>query len=197
MQTRDFKKTQSSFIHGFRHNMLALHHILETKYHGKIWPSDAVSPTPEGLASAALESINRSSGLWLQTGFLCDLIVLPEQGGDARHYRGLPVDYVRDPSFGQHDHYYTITLEYGPDYPDYPFDFNRFIGPDEAHLNPQLHPIVRCYKGATLIAEQHIMETLEGQWPEHEFGPPLQAFFQRRPSDTYSTADAVLERGVA
>ena len=33
MQVRDFKKSTSGFIHGFRYGVRALHRMLEQKYH--------------------------------------------------------------------------------------------------------------------------------------------------------------------
>ncbi|HEX8474334.1 MAG TPA: NAD(P)-binding domain-containing protein [Pyrinomonadaceae bacterium] len=180
MQMRDFKKTASAFIHGFRYNVRALYHILERKYHGKEWPSRSIAATPEAVLDAVLDRLNRSSALWQQTGFICDLVVVSTEDGEARYYEELPVDYVRESDFGQQQHYYLVTLEYGPDYPDYPFDFVRFIGPDEGHLNPQLHPIIRRFNGSTLVAEHHIQEDLEGRWLTDNYILPLRAFFQKQ-----------------
>ena len=110
-------------------------------------------------------------------------MVVSEQDGSAKYYQELPVDYVPDSSFGQHDNYYMITLEYGPDYSNYPFEFDRYISAEEAHLNPQLHPIIRRFARSTLVAEHHILEELNGQWLTDEYILPLRTFIQRQLSD--------------
>lgn len=179
-QMRDFKKTQSTFIHGFRYNARILHTILEQKYHGQPWPFQPVKVTAEGLRDAILDRINRSSALWQQPGFLCDLIVVDQQTGQGHHYIEIPSDLVRDSDFGRHADYYKISLEYGPDYVDYPFEFDRYIGPAEAHLNPQLHPIIRRFAGPDVVDEHHILEDLEGQWHAEHYVRPLEAFLQRQ-----------------
>ena len=45
MQVRDFKKSTSGFIHGFRYGVRALHRMLERKYHGVEWPHTGSPPT--------------------------------------------------------------------------------------------------------------------------------------------------------
>lgn len=184
MQTRDFKKTQSTFIHGFRYNVGALNRMFGMKYHGEEWPNQVVPLTTEALTRAILDRLNCSPALFQQPGFLCDLMVISEQDGSARYYQELPVDYVRDSSFGQHDNYYMITLEYGPDYSNYPFEFDRYISAEEAHLNPQLHPIIRRFARSTPVAEHHILEDLNGQWLTDQYILPLRAFIQRQLSDS-------------
>lgn len=184
-QMRDFKKTQSAFIHGFRYNSRALFRMMEVKYHGAEWPSETIGLTADDVCAAVVERMNRSSGLLQQTSFLCDLVVVSEQEGVARYYQELPVDYLRDSAFSKQDDYYTLALEYGPDYPDYPFEFNRFIKPDESHLNPQLHPVIRHFRGGECVAEHHVMEDLEATWQSEEYVAPLRAFFREQmPADT-------------
>ncbi len=179
-QMRDFKKTTSGFIHGFRYNVRALYRIFEQKYHDMEWPHRRLDPLPEALVNAIIKRLNTSSALWQQFGFLCDVIVISGQGEDALYYEDVPTDYVHTSAFGKQEHYYLVTLEYGPDYTEYPFNFNRYVEPTEAHLNPQLHPVIRRFEGSKLIAEQHILDELEAQWDAAIHGPHLLSFFQRQ-----------------
>jgi thioredoxin reductase len=180
MQMRDYKKTMSGFIHGFRFNVVALHRIFEEKYHGMAWPSRPIKATTRGLSDAIFERINRSASLWQQPGYFGDVIIVTADGDSAQYYDDMPLDYLRGSAYGQNEHYYTVTLEYGPDYPDYPFEFIRHTDAEHAHLNPQLHPVIRRYEGSTLIAEHHILEDLEANWRGEIFAAPLSAFLRKQ-----------------
>src|SRR5216684_5573510 len=122
MQVRDFKKSTGGFIHGFRYGIRALHRMLEQKYHSIPWPHRDLPAHAQTLMEAVIERVNRTSGLWQQFGFLCDLIV-PSEDQRARYYQELPIDYVRESEFGSAERYFTISLEYGPDHDKLdPFD---------------------------------------------------------------------------
>ncbi|MCO5969833.1 NAD(P)-binding domain-containing protein [Actinoallomurus soli] len=174
-QSRDFKKGTSGFIHGFRYGVRALHRILESRYEGVEWPHRALPNTPDALADAVLERVNRTSALWQQFGFLADVIAI--DGDGARYLEEMPFDHVDLP-----DHY-RITLDYGPDHDKHdPFDISvRRIAQsdagraDEGHY---LHPIVRHYRGGELVATHHITENLENEWDSPDVHrEPLRAFF--------------------
>src|SRR5262249_5380533 len=111
-QQRDFKKTTSGFIHGFRYNARGLYRMFERKYHEREWPSRSVPMTPVAVVQAILGRVNPSSGLWQQFGFFGDLLV-PGSNGEATYYEELPIDFIRDSDYGQLDDYYVLTLEYG------------------------------------------------------------------------------------
>ena len=116
MQARDFKKSTSGFIHGFRYGVRALHRILEQKYHGvAVAAPRARRPTRRRSWTRCIARVNRTSALWQQFGFLGDVIVV-DGDGDARYYEELPVDYVHESDFGAAERYFTVTLEYGPDH---------------------------------------------------------------------------------
>ena len=181
MQTRDHKKTTSAFIHGFRYNVRALHRICEKKYHGQQWPSQSLSPTPTALMGTVIERVNKTSALWQQFGFLCDLILLEGQGNEARYFEEMPVDYVHDSEFGQHEHYYTVTLEYGPLHDEVdPFNISRITQTDveQSHLSKYLHPVIRRFAGSRLICEHHIVENLDNEWNREVHTRPLMEFFR-------------------
>lgn len=159
-QMRDFKKTMSGFIHGFRYNVQALDRILAGKYHGKTWPSQQLAAQPEALAERVIQRINTSSAMFLQPGFFCDVLVVPQEG-TPHYYEDVPVDYLHESVLGSHDSYYAISLEYGDFSQVDPFNIDRDPDPEKAHLTAYLHPIVRHFAGSSLIDEYHLAEDLE------------------------------------
>jgi len=183
MQVRDFKRSTGGFIHGFRYGIRALHRILERKYHEAPWPHRRLPSDPAPLADAVLARVNRTSALWQQFGFLCDLV---EAGEQARYYEEVPVDYVHagDPPLvpGDGVAYFTITLEYGPDHDQIdPFDVSvgRIAQTDAEHSDQgrYLHPVVRHYRHGELMGEHHVTENLENEWNDPvAHREPLRAF---------------------
>ncbi len=179
MQVRDFDKTNSNVIHGFRFNIKALSQILEQKYHGKPLPYNTLPLQSQAIVEKLIKRISTSPELFLQQGFLCDLIVFSKSSQTANYYEGLPVDYVRDRAssigltngdLAENDQYYTITLEFGKIEGD-PFSVKREKDPDKAYLSAHIHPIVRRFTKSSLLYEQHISEHLENDWrPNQERG---------------------------
>jgi thioredoxin reductase len=183
MQVRDFKQSTSGFIHGFRYGARALHRMLERKYHGVSWPSRRLGADPEALMEAVIARVNRTSALWHQFGFLCDLIVAGP-GGTARYYEELPVDYVHESDLVDDDGYFTVTLEYGPGHDEHdPFDVSvGRVSQSEtvrSDLSRYLHPVVRHHRGGALVSEHHVTENLENEWTGPGHREPLRTFFAR------------------
>jgi hypothetical protein len=205
MQVRDFKRSTSGFIHGFRYGVRALHRILEQKYHGAEWPHRDLPGDPAALADAVLTRVNRTSALWQQFGFLCDLITTTPDGG-ARYHEELPVDHVlathAGPTNGTRSAggtgsangtgptngagpCFTVTLEYGPSHDRFdPFDISvgRIAQSDavEAAKGRYLHPVIRAYRDGALTAEHHVTENLENEWTDEAVHrEPLRAFLTR------------------
>jgi thioredoxin reductase len=183
MQARDYRKSTVGFIHGFRYCVRALHRILERKYHHVPWPHTHLSAQSRELCEAIITRVNRSSALWQLFGFLCDLIIISEDG-TARYYEELPSDYVHESDFGSARRYMTITLEYGADHDQIdPFDISigRIAQNDADHSYDAryLHPVVRFFSGPDLIAEHHVAENLENDWTGPAHREPLQAFIAR------------------
>jgi thioredoxin reductase len=181
MQVRDYHKSTSGFIHGFRYGVRALHRILEEKYHAAGWPNRSLPSDPDTLMEAVVARVNRASALWQQFAFLCDLLVVGDAG--ARYYEELPIDYVHESRFGEEGSYFTITLEYGPDHDQLdPFDISvgRISQSDaeRARQGRYLHPVIRHFDRARLVAEHHVTENLENDWTEAKtHREPLRAFF--------------------
>jgi hypothetical protein len=166
-QSRDFKKYTSAFVHGFRYGVRALARMLEQKYHGIDWPSRTVPH--ERLADAVLDRINRTSALFQQFGFLCD-VVTP----DGRYYEEMPLDYV---PFGD---CFTISLEYGAGHDAIdPFDVEagRRWEADKTHDDRYLHPVVRRRRDREPVATLRLPEDVCNNWTDEKlYRAPLQAF---------------------
>ncbi|HWM89229.1 MAG TPA: NAD(P)-binding domain-containing protein [Thermoanaerobaculia bacterium] len=179
-QSRDFKKTTSGFIHGFRYNTRALFRMMEKKYHAKGWPVSEVTPTVDGLLTAMVERINKTSAMWQQYGFLHDLFVMPENGGPALHYTEMPLAYIQETELSASSHYYTVTMQFGAVEGD-PFAVNRNPIPDAAHESVFLHPVVRRWNGPLLVAEHHLLEDLHGEWKREDLHfAPLREFLKEQ-----------------
>jgi thioredoxin reductase len=197
-QVRDFKRSTSGFIHGFRYGVRALHRILEQRYHGRDWPSQDVAGTPEAVADAIVARINRSSGLWQMFAFLADTVAL---GGDGsvRYCPEVPLDHlhpaVAEGRFGAVDRYLTVTLEYGADHDKVnPFDVTvtRVAQDSTGGLDGRyLHPVVRLFQDGKVLAEHHITENLENEWDsEQVHRAPLTAFLSAQGVPGALAADA-------
>ncbi|MFI6044614.1 NAD(P)-binding domain-containing protein [Nocardia sp. NPDC051321] len=173
-QERDFKKSTSAFIHGFRYATRALHRILEQRHHARTWPYRDLAGTSAAVGEAILARVNRTSALWQLFGFLGDVVTLSTDGS-ARYWEEMPVDFVPDAiaagHLGEVDTYLAITLEYGKDHDHLdPFDINarRIAQSDAEHAldGRYLHPVLRQYRGDRQIAEHHITENLENEWTD-------------------------------
>ncbi|BAY93169.1 MULTISPECIES: NAD(P)-binding domain-containing protein [unclassified Tolypothrix] len=191
MHMRDFKKKQSGFIHGFRYNIRALYQILSYKYHNQELPYQSIPLNPESLTEAIIRRANQSSALWQQTGFLCDLIIVSKDDSTVKYYQDLPIDYVRESELGEHEHYYTVTLEFGLDIifssPD-PLAVERIHKDDveRAALSSGIHPIIRRFCGNQLVAEHHVIEDIASEWLEEVHIQPLIKFLRNQLSTDVS-----------
>jgi thioredoxin reductase len=192
MQRLDFKKKQSGFIHGFRYNVRALAHIMERRAQGGDWPNRTVPRTAEAITKAVLARANRSSALWQQTGFLCDVIVVPACGGPVRYYEEVPVDYAISSEFGANGNIYALTLEFGNEIidrsPD-PLAIARVHKDDvaNAHLSTGIHPIVRRYASGALLNTHHVIEDIESEWIEDVHVLPLIRYFEAQLAEAPAT----------
>ena len=164
MQMRDYKKTMSGFIHGFRYNIQSLSHILNARYHGVSWPEKALEPSPLNVAEVVIDRLNRSSSIFLQPGYFCDLI-LDQQNGRVSYIEDVPADYVKESRFAAERSFFTVSLEYG-DYSNVadPFNILRDPDPKMAHTIEYLHPILRKYQAGVLINEHHLVEDVENDY---------------------------------
>ncbi|MFI5891581.1 NAD(P)-binding domain-containing protein [Actinoplanes sp. NPDC051513] len=171
-QSRDFKKHTSAFIHGFRYGVRALVHMLEQKHHGVEWPHRTLPR--DALADAVLARINRTSALFQQFGFLCD-VVTP----DGRYYEEMPRDYVPFADCC------TIDLEYGAGHDAIdPFDVpaGRRWEDDPGHEERYLHPVVRRFRDHEVVATLRLPEEICNDWTDEKlYRAPLSAFLEEAP----------------
>jgi thioredoxin reductase len=176
MYSRSPARATSGFIHGFRYNIRALHRLLEVRHHGGQWPRRTVDARPAALAGTLIERINRTSALWQQFGFLCDLVVPCGEDSAAVVHEEIPLDHVAESGLAAGGRYLTLTLEFGPQQAN-PFRVPRDPRPERAAESTFLHPIVRYHEAGQLVAEHHVLENLGGEWrDEAAHVRPLVAF---------------------
>ena len=194
MQQRDFKKSTSGFIHGFRYAVRALlthpGPARTTACRGRTArcrTTPSRSPTPCSPGSTAAPRCGSSSACW-PTWSCCRTTATARylRGGAGRlrtgrqarrSGNGLPID-ARSLML-------AVTLEYGPDHDKVdPFDITvrRAAQNDtgRAHDAAYLHPVIRAYRNGELLAEHHLAENLENEW-DGELTPPRAAGWRSWP----------------
>jgi len=186
MQSLDHKRSQSSFIHGFRNNIRTLAQLLDQRYHAIELPYTSVPADAESLGEAVIQRSNTTCSLWQMVAFLCDVIELPrDRGGAARWYRDLNPIYVSQGEWARNpaSEYYILMMSYGP-CPDEFTIFNH----DHVHPPPQsgvygdltteIHPMLRRYKGAELQSEYHVRTDFMTDWDSDFYRAPLVDFLR-------------------
>jgi thioredoxin reductase len=162
MQMRDYKKTSSGFIHGFRHNIEALDQILECKFQRKPWRKRLQLPHKGNkIASLAIERLSTSSAMLLQNGFLCDCIGVSHEE-EINYFYDIPVDYIQEHLTPHFHTLYTITLEYKhcETYID-PFALPRGLNVNEDYY---LHPIIRKFQAGMEVDRIFLPDDLDNDW---------------------------------
>lgn len=177
MHACDYRKTMSGFIHGFRHNVKSLAYLFDQKYHNVPWPAQELVATPHALCNQVIEQVNVESAMFLQPGFLCDVMVVNDAEESAHYYTDMRRDYALVMGFNHHPHYYTISLEYGH-FEGNPFDVERNPDPDKGHEAAYLHPVIRRYQYDKLVAEHHIQDDLENNFYKEIYVKPALAWFE-------------------
>ena len=177
-QDRDFRRASSAFIDGFRYNLRTLTALLCERYGGIPLEHDMLPADPLALVTAILDRVNHSSALWTQFEYLCDVLVVDATTGRVRRFRDLPEDYAVT-RFGHEPHYYTVALRWGREgHPDV-FAIDRHPEPGRAAESAFIHPVVRRYRCAELVAELHLLEDLLAEWRRGDrHVAPLRAFLE-------------------
>ena len=185
MQTLDHKKSQSSFIHGFRYNVRSLFHLLEAKHKNVPVPCVELEATPRSLANQVIHRANGSSSLWQQVGFLCDAVRLPRgRAKKAQWYFDLNPKYVLEQGLGAEpdSEFYIVMMKYGPcagtvfDHPHVHAHESPLACGD---LTTEIHPVISRYSGSTLKAEYHVRTDFLADWESPFYREPLVQFFTR------------------
>ncbi len=160
MQGRDFKRSSSAFIDGFRYNIRSLYRYLKERYEGINRGQTQLEATPAVMSKAILERACRTSALWTQFGYLCDVLVV--NGTDkVIWYEELPIQGLQEGQFSSEGHYYSLTFEWGEWNGDV-MAIERHPSSSQAYTNVFLHPILRRYRYGQLLCEHHILEDLFG-----------------------------------
>jgi hypothetical protein len=170
MHARDYRKTMSGFIHGFRYNVRFLAGMLAA---GMVTADANVAPDAEELSRLVLRRLNDSDALYLQPGYLTDAFV---GDGTLACYTGVPLDWIREGGAGLAWRA-AVTLEYGPPASD-PLCVDRSPDSSYATVTPFLHPVVRILRGAEEIDRLDLLEDLENRYSTAECLAPLQSFFR-------------------
>lgn len=176
MQACDYKKTMSGFIHGFRHNIRTLSRVLDERYSGKPWPAEEIPASVESVLQKVIHRINVSPGVFLQPGFLCDVVAVDGKNGTARCYEDVRKDHIPNSFLGKERDYYVVSLEYGK-HTGNPFSVMRDPSPDQAHKAFYLHPVIRRFSRKKLVSVHHINDDLENEWMLPEYVDPARAYF--------------------
>jgi len=160
MQGRDFKKSSSAFIDGFRYNIRSLYRYLKQRYENVQLGAKKLAASPSEMRKTILTRACRTSGLWTQFGYLCDVFIV-KNNDQVSWYEELPVQALREGQFSSEEHYYSLTFEWGEWNGDV-MSIERHPQADTAYTNVFLHPILRRYRYGEVISEHHILEDLFG-----------------------------------
>ncbi len=187
MQSCDYKKTMSGFIHGFRHNVKSLAELIRARVHGTAYPTVTTPLSAPELGDAIIDRISTASGIFLQPGFMADLILLDgPQAGTT--YQDIPVSWMNNAPFTTGS-FLQVTLEYG--------DF----GSDSLHVKRQnnvfgkepdafIHPVIRLVTDGKIVDQMHMADHLDADWhPRDARGGDQGTVLQMTFADAGGTVD--------
>lgn len=172
MQGRDFKRSSSAFIGGFRYNVRTLSKKIISDFKSHPYPSTLIPiESASAFSSRILERCNTTSGLWAQFKYLCDVYIVNQHS--IKWIQEYPYQFIQEGGFSELPHYFTLTFEWG-DWPGDVMSIERHPSADKAYTNVFLHPILRQYAGSEIISTHHILEDLFGNYSnEAEMGNVL------------------------
>ncbi|MGB7241292.1 MAG: NAD(P)-binding domain-containing protein [Sulfitobacter sp.] len=160
MQSRDYKKTMSGFVHGFRHNVKCLAEFITSRVQNTPYPT--VETPLKDLPASIIERVSTSSGIFLQPGFLADVVMLDgDRAGQT--YQEVPVEWALEaPGIADCD-FLTVTLEYG-DFGGDTLHVKRSHNVYGDHPDAFIHPVLRYYKAGKLMDAMHLSDHLDADW---------------------------------
>ncbi|HEU5074598.1 MAG TPA: NAD(P)-binding domain-containing protein [Polyangiaceae bacterium] len=176
MHGRDYQKTFSGFIHGFRYNVRALSRILLSRRRGQAWKSSRSPLAPHSLVEHLLLAVHRNSALFQQPGYFCQAMVVDSKSESFQVFEDVPIEYLRDELLEQRA-YATITMEYGHEDHVDPFAVERT--PEDGTRSAFIHPVLRLYDSDGSVEEYHVPEDLENDWRKPMYLEPLTLWVQR------------------
>ncbi|MEV1084872.1 NAD(P)-binding domain-containing protein [Streptomyces sp. NPDC050211] len=171
MQARDYKRSFSGFIHGFRYNIRFLAGHFAERHHGAPAPWHTLRRSPEALVERIAHRAVHASSLFQLPGFLGDVYALDGPDGTASTRVDVPVEYALDSPGLAERPLLLVTLEYGklPPGAD-PFHVER--DPADGSTSQFIHPVLRLYRGGALLDTHHIPEDLENEWDKETYLKP-------------------------
>ncbi|CAM3406117.1 NAD(P)-binding domain-containing protein [Stackebrandtia soli] len=177
MQARDYKKSFSGFIHGFRYNIRFLSELLRERYHGEPRAVDVIECDPKTLADAIVDRADNASSMFQLPAFMSDVYVLDGADGIERH-RDTTVAYALDHEPWRNRTLLIATLEYGhlPKGAD-PFNFPR--DPRDGTTSQFIHPVLRLYVDGEHVDTYHVPEDLENEWNKDMYLEPFREALAR------------------
>jgi hypothetical protein len=177
MQARDYKKSFSGFIHGFRYNIRLLSEILAERYHGEPRSSELFARDPAELTTRLIERADHASSIFQLPAFMSDVYLLDDSSGDIIRYQDTTVDFALDHPEWKQRAMLVATLEYGhlPEGAD-PFNFPR--DPLDGTTSQFIHPVLRLYLRGELAQTYHVPEDLENEWAKQMYLDPCRRAMQ-------------------
>ena len=170
MQSRDYRKTMSGFVHGFRHNVKCLAEFIASRLRRTDYPSTVVPTDHDGLAKSIIDRLSTNSGVFLQPSFLADVILLD---GDTpgRSFQDVPVEWAHGSPLISGQDYLVVTLEYG-DFGSDTLHVKRDHNVNGEKPDAFIHPVIRRYKGGQMVGQTHLADHLDADWrPRAERDP--------------------------
>jgi len=160
-QSNDFKKTMSGFVHGFRHNVASLCEFVAARARQEAYPMDQIDLSPAALADEIRDRISLSAAMFLQPGFLGDVITL--DGAEAgRRLRDVPMGWAREACLTSGTHL-TVTLEFG-NFGANPMHVKRQHTALGGEPDPFIHPVLRYWRDGDVVAQTHLSDHLDSDW---------------------------------
>jgi thioredoxin reductase len=173
MQSNDYKKSASAFIHGIRYNARVLSRFLESRLSNRPYPSVAALPLRADVVfDAVFNRIRRTSSLFHMNDSLCDAFVLNERTARLIQYEDVPVKLMaEDPSFSFAS---RIELRFTFDTPHNP------VVRESSFSSPALiHPVLYLFHKGKMVGECHMFEDVFIEWNQEDFGFCFQGVLER------------------
>lgn len=170
-------KSSSGFIHGYRYNIRTLVHLLDERYEGVPLPTEEFDPVDwNELVDWMYERFSTTAALNELWGFMADAIIVSNDLSRATILREMPVDNLRERSFGD-DHVFLLTLEFGfHKHEEPPLSFSGPSDPTRPDLAVFIHPVIRhLHRGEE--DEFHFGDSLLGRWDRpHSSGGAVMSY---------------------
>jgi hypothetical protein len=111
VQARGAPRSASGSIAGFRHCARILFDLLEAEHSAVPPPAAVCRSSGNDLAVAAVHRLERASSLWIQNGYLRDVITT--NGSHALYRPALPVDYAAERVAAHVPNHFDVGFEIG------------------------------------------------------------------------------------